>query len=95
MPTYDYRCEECGVTFERFQHFSEAPLCECPECGGTVRRIIYPVGVIFKGKGFYVTDNRGKSSTLPVTEEKKAETSSDAVAEPKPAPAKAEAKSES
>lgn len=66
MPTYEYECDECGVVFERFQHFSDDPLEICPECGGSVHRVIQPVGIIFKGSGFYVTDNRGtKSSTLP------------------------------
>ena len=76
MPTYEYECDECGIVFDRFQHFSEEPLRDCPECGGALRRVIQPVGVIFKGKGFYVTDNRAKSSTLPKSEEKTQESSS-------------------
>ena len=64
MPTYVYRCKECGIGFERFQHFCELPLKVCPECGGIVDRIIQPVGVIFKGSGFYATDHRGSSSAL-------------------------------
>ena len=83
MPTYEYKCDECGIVFERFQHFSADPLKTCPECGGGVHRVIHPVGVIFKGKGFYVTDNKGKSSTLPVTEEKDAEAPAEPSAEPK------------
>jgi putative FmdB family regulatory protein len=68
MPTYGYKCEECGIVFERFQHFSEEPLKTCPECEGPVHRTIHPVGIIFKGKGFYVTDNRGShSATAPST----------------------------
>jgi putative FmdB family regulatory protein len=63
MPTYVYECEDCGVRFERLQSYSDAPLRECPECSGHVHRVIQPVGVIFKGSGFYVTDNKGKSST--------------------------------
>jgi putative FmdB family regulatory protein len=63
MPTYVYECEDCGVRFERLQSYSDAPLRECPECSGHVYRVIQPVGVIFKGSGFYVTDNKGKSST--------------------------------
>ncbi|NLD71555.1 MAG: zinc ribbon domain-containing protein [Chloroflexi bacterium] len=63
MPTYGYKCDECGVRFERFQHFSEEPVKVCPECGGPVRRVIHPVGIVFKGSGFYVTDNRSGSST--------------------------------
>jgi len=76
MPTYEYKCDECGIVFDRFQHFSEEPLRDCPECGGALRRVIQPVGVIFKGKGFYVTDNRAKSSTLPKSEGKMSESSS-------------------
>jgi putative FmdB family regulatory protein len=70
MPTYQYQCKECGVSFERFQHFSEEPLKTCPECSGHVFRVIQPVGVIFKGKGFYVTDHRGGVSpaTAPVSD---------------------------
>ena len=63
MPTYVYECEDCGVRFERLQSYTDAPLKDCPECSGHVHRVIQPVGVIFKGSGFYVTDNKGKSST--------------------------------
>lgn len=63
MPTYEYHCDECGMTFERFQHFSEQPLKTCPECNGPVHRVLHPVGIIFKGSGFYITDSRGKSSS--------------------------------
>jgi putative FmdB family regulatory protein len=63
MPLYEYQCQDCGVRFERRQHISDEPLRVCPECGGEVHRLIQPVGVIFKGSGFYVTDNRAKSST--------------------------------
>jgi putative FmdB family regulatory protein len=63
MPAYVYQCESCGVTFERQQSFSEPPLTDCPECDGHVHRVIQPVGIVFKGSGFYVTDNRAKSST--------------------------------
>lgn len=62
MPTYEYKCQECGVVFERFQRFSEEPVSKCPECNGSVRRVIHPVGIIFTGSGFYVTDNRGAST---------------------------------
>jgi len=73
MPTYQYRCDECGVVFERFQHFSEEPLKTCPECGGSVHRVIQPVGIIFKGKGFYVTDHKGNTSSLMPKAEHKGE----------------------
>jgi len=63
MPLYEYECESCGVRFERRQHMEDEPIEVCPECGGHVHRLIQPVGIIFKGSGFYVTDNRAKSST--------------------------------
>jgi putative FmdB family regulatory protein len=63
MPMYEYKCESCGIGFERIQHFKDEPLKECPECGGSVRRLIQPVGIIFKGSGFYITDNRQLSSS--------------------------------
>ena len=65
MPTYQYACTECGHAFEQFQSFSDASLTECPECRGRLRKVYNAVGVVFKGSGFYVTDNRGKSSTAP------------------------------
>lgn len=65
MPTYDYECTSCGHTFEYFQAMSDDPLTECPKCGGKVKRLIGGgLGVIFKGSGFYVTDNRsGKNAS--------------------------------
>jgi putative FmdB family regulatory protein len=63
MPVYEYECEQCGMRFERLQRMSDAALTDCPECGGHIHRVMQPVGVIFKGSGFYVTDNRGRSST--------------------------------
>lgn len=70
MPIYEYECEQCGVRFERLQKMMDAPLKECPECNGHVHRVMQPVGIIFKGSGFYVTDNKGKSSTgIPTKKE--------------------------
>lgn len=70
MPIYMYQCEKCGVRFEKMQRMSADPLTDCPECDGQVHRVIQPVGIIFKGSGFYVTDNRsGKSSTLTAPKE--------------------------
>ncbi len=62
MPIYEYKCESCAIAFERMQHFDDEPLTTCPECGGTVYRVLQPVGVIFKGSGFYITDHRQVSS---------------------------------
>ena len=62
MPVYAYRCESCGVHFDRQQSFNEAPLRRCPECNkNSLRKVIGPVGVVFKGSGFYATDNRSTS----------------------------------
>jgi putative FmdB family regulatory protein len=56
MPTYGYECSQCGHQLEVLQSISDEPLRVCPECGGALRKQIYPVGVIFKGSGFYTTD---------------------------------------
>lgn len=61
MPIYTYRCRKCDHTFERNQRMTDAPLSDCPTCDGSVRRVINSVGVVFKGSGFYVTDNRNGS----------------------------------
>ena len=63
MPTYVYRCQQCGTTLERRQSFTDAPLTECEACSGELRRVLQPVQVIFKGSGFYTTDYRAKNST--------------------------------
>ncbi|MDX1600334.1 MAG: FmdB family zinc ribbon protein [Anaerolineales bacterium] len=68
MPIYAYRCENCGVQFERRQSFSDDPLVTCPECSEpALRKLIQPVGIVFKGSGFYVTDNRGKDGARAAT----------------------------
>jgi putative FmdB family regulatory protein len=90
MPIYLYECDRCGIRFEKFQRFSEAPLTHCPECEGHVHRVILPVGVVFKGSGFYVTDNRQVSSpTLGTRKEP------DKAQEPSSTPAEAADKSPS
>lgn len=62
MPIYTYRCDNCGVQFERQQSFSEPPLSRCPECSKkTLRKVYTPVGIVFKGSGFYATDHRSPS----------------------------------
>ncbi len=64
MPIYTYRCENCGVQFERSQKFSDTPLTRCPECGKkTLRKVYMPVGIVFKGSGFYSTDHRSPSGS--------------------------------
>ena len=63
MPTYDYECKSCGKIFEVFQKMSDDPLEVCPVCGKKVKRLVGGgLGIIFKGNGFYVTDNKKSSS---------------------------------
>lgn len=82
MPTYNYKCTNCDHRFEARQRISDDPLTECPVCHGPVRRVIMPVSVVFKGSGFYVTDNKlaksngvangkGRSEETPKTEKPK------------------------
>jgi putative FmdB family regulatory protein len=62
MPIYTYRCESCGVQFERHQFFQDAPLTICPECRKkSLKKVITPTRIIFKGSGFYATDHRSAS----------------------------------
>lgn len=63
MPTYEYACSNCGHRFDVRQRFSDDPITDCPECGASVRRVLYPAGVIFKGSGWYATDNRRGSAS--------------------------------
>lgn len=65
MPTYDYRCKDCGHHLEVFQSVKDAPLATCPKCGGNLQRLISGgSGLIFKGSGFYITDYKnGKSKS--------------------------------
>lgn len=81
MPTYEYKCLECSDVFETVHGVNES-LENCPRCGGRVRRLFRPVGIIFKGSGFYKTDSRasdngkGKAGTVETGEEKAAEKAS-------------------
>lgn len=62
MPIYQYRCSSCHSLFEILQRINDPPLQHCQYCSGEVRRIISPVGLIFKGSGFHVTDYKGNGS---------------------------------
>lgn len=64
MPNYEYECTTCGVHFERTQKFTDEPMQICPECGGKVRKLFFPVGIIFKGSGWYKTDH-GAGGAIP------------------------------
>jgi putative FmdB family regulatory protein len=66
MPIYTYRCENCGVQFERQQSFTDGPLKTCPECRKkTLKKVITPTRIIFKGSGFYATDHKSPSGETP------------------------------
>jgi putative FmdB family regulatory protein len=89
MPTYEYVCMSCGHHIEVVQSFSDEPLRECPKCGGPLRRVFHPVGIVLKGSGFYSTDNRGgkrfseakkETSSETTTTETKKEKKSDSAA---------------
>ena len=73
MPTYDYKCNDCGHLFEYFQKMTDEPLTECPECKGKLKRLIgNGAGMIFKGSGFYLTDYKNKknvTNSAPVNNE--------------------------
>jgi putative FmdB family regulatory protein len=62
MPTYEYACTRCGQHVEVVQSMSDARLTECGACGGPLRKVFAPIGIVFKGSGFYRTDSRGKPS---------------------------------
>ncbi len=63
MPTYDYKCRDCGHAFEIQQSFSDDALTECPECAGSLRKVFGSIGISFKGSGFYKNDSRSGSSS--------------------------------
>ena len=62
MPTYEYECTSCGQHIEVFQRIVEDPLTTCGVCGGTLRKVFHPVGIVFKGSGFYATDSRSAAA---------------------------------
>ncbi len=94
MPIYTYRCKNCGAQIERHQSFDDLPLTTCPECRKkTLRKVIGPTRVIFKGSGFYATDNKSASGSKSSNSEKKEESKPKEDGKPKEATkAKEEAK---
>ena len=73
MPIYIYRCESCGVQFERHQSFTDEPLKRCPECSkNSLRKVLTPAGIVFKGSGWYATDHKSASgASRPLKNENK------------------------
>ena len=92
MPTYGYRCGSCGHQFEIIQRISEEPLTACPKCQGKLSKVLYPVGISFKGSGFYTTDYKGSGKSSEGSSNGSG-SNSDGAGEKKP-DAKPESKSE-
>ncbi|MCK4176551.1 FmdB family zinc ribbon protein [Aciditerrimonas ferrireducens] len=63
MPTYEYVCTACGQHLEVVQSFADEPLRTCPACAGSLKKVFSPIGIVFKGSGFYKTDSRGGSAS--------------------------------
>ena len=82
MPTYQYACTACDERLEAVQSFSDAPLTECPACGGALRKVFSAVGVVFKGSGFYKTDSRSSSKPAAASSDSSASTSSESKSTP-------------
>jgi putative FmdB family regulatory protein len=83
VPTYEYECTSCGQHIEVFQRISEDPLTTCGVCGGALRKVFHPAGIVFKGSGFYATDSRTKKASGDGTGGTKSEPSK--TESPKPA----------
>jgi putative FmdB family regulatory protein len=77
MPTYEYRCTACDEHLEVVQSFKDEPLTKCPKCGKkALRKVFSPVGIVFKGTGFYKTDSRGSGKTSSTSKDKESTSTS-------------------
>ena len=99
MPTYGYKCRECEHTFEVFQKISDPAIAACEKCGAAVKKIVYPVGIQFKGSGFYINDYTRSGAPKEAKEgaaagETKGETKSDSSTPAKGSESKTETASE-
>jgi putative FmdB family regulatory protein len=94
VPTYTYKCTACDDVVEKRQSFSDPPLTTCEQCGGALRKVFHPVGIVFKGSGWYITDSRSSSSSSAngrtETETKPAKASDSSATPAKESGAKAE-----
>jgi len=77
VPTYEYECTNCHRRYEVVQRFTDPPLETCEACGGKLKRIYHPVGVVLKGSGFYSTDNRSRKALSPSSKDKEGGSSSE------------------
>lgn len=103
MPTYEYECTACGQHIEVFQRISEDPLATCGVCGGSLRKVFHPAGIVFKGSGFYATDSRSSKpaarskgdadgGSTPSSDRKDSSSSSDTTSSSKGSPKSSETK---
>lgn len=92
MPTYEYACTQCGQHLEVFQRFGEDPPTECGACGGVLRKVFHPAGILFKGSGFYKTDSRTAAKTHAKAGADGAKSDGKADAKPATSDSKADAK---
>lgn len=77
MPIYTYRCADCGFQFDKQQSFNDQPLVRCPECGKPqLKKVYQPVGIVFKGSGFYATDHHSPSGQVNRSKDKAGESTS-------------------
>jgi putative FmdB family regulatory protein len=95
MPTYEYRCRDCGNDLEVYQSFSDDPMTVCPVCGGSLRKLFGNVGISFKGTGFYKNDHGSRSSGGDSNGSSSSKSESKSDASDSKTPAKAESKTES
>ncbi len=95
MPLYEYRCRNCNHQFEIQQSFSDDALTVCPECEGELRKVFAPVGIAFKGSGFYKNDSRGGSSSTTSGAESSSSTSTSSESSTKKEPASSASSSSS
>jgi putative FmdB family regulatory protein len=91
VPTYGYRCQQCGEEFDVWQRMSDEAKADCPKCGAAGKRLFFPAGIVFKGTGFYKTDSRksssssdGASTSAPATPAKAAPSTSTSTSSPTP-----------
>jgi putative FmdB family regulatory protein len=93
MPTYEYRCKDCGHEFETVQSFTDDALTECPVCHGALRKVFGSVGISFKGSGFYKTDH-GARAKSGAADSSSADTKSDSKSDAKSDTTKSDTKSD-
>src|SRR3954454_3991921 len=98
MRTYEYRCRSCGEHLEVVQSFKDDPLTVCPQCEGELRKVFSPIGISFKGSGFYKTDSRSSSAgskSASTNAESKAESKTEAKSSEPTTPSDTKSSSES